>query len=193
MNRPDLRERLLDVESASPELMERYHRQLERMIGGGLSGWGKLLWGCSALLGFTFFAGYGAMAIVSPPELSAWSRAMLVVGSIFGLGWTVLGVLVLRKGSCGRQCQRLIMGFVWSFILLLLAMALVWTPQLDDPVKGNYLILGMLAFLLTFGIWPTVMSRISGSEQALREEILYLRLQLEEIKETLDEQREGID
>ena len=190
MNRPDLRERLLAIESASPELNARYRRQLERMIGGGLSGWGKALWGCSAVLGFAFFAGYGAMAVVSPPEMSSWSRAMLVVGSIFGLGWTALGIYVLRKGSCGRRCQRFIMGFVWSFILLLLAMALVWTPQLDDPVKGNYLILGMLAFLLTFGIWPTVMSRISGSEQALREEILYLRLQLEEIKETLDEQRE---
>ena len=189
MNRPDLRERLLAIESASPELNARYRRQLERMIGGGLSRWGKALWGCSALLGFAFFAGYGVMAIISPPEMSAWSRAMLVVGSIFGLGWTALGVYVLRKGSCGRRCQRFIMGFVWSFILLLLAMASVWTPRPDDPVKGNYLILGMLAFVLTFGIWPTVMSRISDSEQALREEVLYLRLQLEEIKETLDERK----
>ena len=68
MNDRTLRDELLSLETFSPDLKQKYEKELKNMMEQRLSPWLRMWWGWWALLGFAFMVGFGAVALFAGPD-----------------------------------------------------------------------------------------------------------------------------
>jgi hypothetical protein len=189
MNDWTLRDELLRLETFSPDLRQKYEKELKHMIEKRLSSWDRVWWGWWALFGFAFMVGFGAMALIPGTALPWTARVGFGLGSLFGLMWMVSCLLILNRGTFHLRKDSFVLGGItWTFLVIMTVCSLMLGGQMPDTSKGILMIVSNLTFLVMFGLILT-WGRIAESELRFRENFLRLELQLTELAENPGHQR----
>ena len=189
MNDPRLRDELMSLETFSPNLRRKYENELKDLLEKRLTPWQRVWWSWWALLGFAFTVGFGAVALLVGPGLPWPARAGFGLGSLFGLMWMVLCLLILKRGMFHLRKDSFVFGGItWAFLVIMTTGSLVLGSQMPDTSKGILMIVSALAFLVMFAPVLT-WGRITESELRLRESFLRLELQLSVLSEHITGER----
>jgi peptidoglycan/LPS O-acetylase OafA/YrhL len=183
MNDWKLRDELLSLETFSPNLREEYQKELKNMLEKRLRPWQRVWWGWWALLGFGFMVGFGALALLTGPDLAWPGRIIFGFGSLFGAVWMIVCLGIVKKGTLHLRKDPFVLGGItWTFLVVVSVVALVVGGQTEDTAKGVLMIVSILVFLVMSGLMLT-WGRIADSELRFRENFLRLELQLSELAE----------
>jgi hypothetical protein len=194
MNRKTFREQLLSEEKVSPELRERYRKEVRNMLERKLTKREKIGWTFAIVLCCFFFVFFGYLALFSPPGFPLVGRIVFGLGPVFAVAYIALAVTVLRRGKLHRiRTEDWSAKFGYGFVLLLMVIALVWGGQMEDRVSGISMILSTLVFLILFGVLPMIINRVNRAEWKLREDLLRIELELAELREKVGKGREESD
>jgi len=155
--------------------------------------WGmRIGWMLATAMGLGFLGLFSYVAATAPPEFPLLGRLGFVAGALFGLGWTILALSILKRGAISLKSHSgAATGMVWGFVLLMMIIFLQLGMTMEDGVKGIQMILSGLVFLVIFGIPALIMRRVETAELALGEHLLKLELQLAEISEKLGTEPKG--
>jgi len=130
------RDKLLDIEKPNPTLKDKYEREIQAMVEKKLTGLRKLSTVVSLVMGLGFFVLFGTLAVIVPKEFPLWGRAIWAIGSLFGLTFAGLAVLVLKKGTVNLKTDDMAMaGLNWGFIVIMATIILVFSGQLPHRAK----------------------------------------------------------
>ena len=189
MNDPDLRDELLRFETFSPNLKEKYRKELKNMLEKRLKPWERVWWSWWALLGFGFMAGFGAIALLAGPDLPWPGRMIFGLGSLSGAVWMILCLAIVKKGTFHLRSDPFVLGGVmWATLVIVTVIVLLVSSQMEDSSRGALMIVSNLTFLVMFGLILT-WGRIADSELRCRENFLRLELQLSELAEHIAGER----
>jgi len=188
MKRETFREQLLSEEKVSPELRERYREEVRNMLERKLTKREKIAWTFGIVLGCFFFVFFGYHALFAPPGFPLIGRIVFGLGPVFALAYIVFSVSVLRRGKLHRiRTEEWSTRIIYIFVVLMMAIALVWSGRMEDQVGGISMVLNMLVFLILFGILPMIINRVNKAEWKLREDLLRIELDLAELREKMGE------
>jgi len=177
-NRKPIRQRLLDMEQVTPALRERYETEMKTMLEQPITGYRKVAWVFSTGLGVFFIILFGFLAITLPSEFPLVGRISFAVGAVFGLGWTILGIAVLRRGVFHLKIHGwAIAGIVWVATLLWTTLCMMGAPE---GLVGLRMILFCLPFLLIAAMFM-IQQTIQRSELKTRERLLEIEHRLIEL------------
>ena len=184
----DFRETLLDTEQVTPALKERYEKQMQAIFEKPVTGAYKWGYVAATIGGIGFMVLFGSLAILAPAEFPLYGRVGFGVGALFGLGWVILGVAVVRRGSENLMVHsRAAAGMAFSLPLILLTLFMVKAP---DNIIGLRMILSGLVFLV-MGIAFLLKDVTERSELKTREKLLEIEFRLEQLAEKLEEKGVG--
>lgn len=137
---------------------------------------------------FLCFVGCAALAsalvcgtlAATEPQLPPVARIGLAAGVLFGVGWIVAIVSVLRRGELhlkrdGRRFARMAWGFT---LLMTVFFCVVGMSRPDKPISG-LLMIQSLVFLIGAAVY-WLNYRIEEAELNVREKLLELELRLVE-------------
>jgi hypothetical protein len=176
------RERLLDAEQVNPALKERYHKELQAMLEKKLSGFRRWVWLGSAIMGLGFTVFFGTLAVVAPAEFPWWGRLGFAAGALFGIGWGLLGLKVVWRGSLDLKFDTAVgNGMTWGLVVVMVTLAMVFAPE---NTAGLRMILSGLVFLV-MGALFMMRHVIEQSELKTREKLLEVEYRLAELTETV--------
>ncbi len=185
MNR-GFRQRLLDAEQVNLVLKERYHKELQAMFEKKLSGARRWVWLGSVILGAVFTLQFGTLAVLAPSGFPWWGRLMFVGGAIFGIGWAVLGVKILRRGSIDLKFDATMYnGMIWGFVVFMVTLSMVFAPQ---NAVGLRMIVTALVFLVMGAVF-LIRHVVEQSELKTREKLLEIEYSLAELAERMKPER----
>ncbi len=177
------RDRLLDVEKANTPYKEKYEKEIKEMFEQKLTGlqkWGQVL-GLAMGLGFFFL--FGTLAIIVPKEFPLWGRVIWIIGAVFGLVFAALSVCILKKGTVNLKTDELSSAWLgWGFIVIITSITLVYSGRLPEPITGVRMIVWMLVFEVSAGIF-LLKAIIQRSEVNTREKLLEIEYRLAELAE----------
>jgi hypothetical protein len=175
-----LRDALLAIEPAKPELQEQLQQEIQNMLIR------KLSKGTRAWLTLLIVADFGAAVlfgslVMTEPDLPALARGGLIVGVLFAIAWGAWFIRLLRRGEMDvRQDGRRMAQMVWVFTLLMVIFMVIIGATAADRAKGTIVILQSFVFLIGAAVyWLT--QRIEHSELNVTERLLRLELQLAEM------------
>jgi hypothetical protein len=181
------RERLLTMERVTPSLKEHYEQEIQAMLEKKLSRAGRIVWLLATIASLGFAIVFLALAVLLPTSYPWQVRLGFVGGALFGLGWALLGVRILRRGSLNlRIDEGFAAGMAWVWPVFLVTIFLVWAP---DNMVGMRMIVSGLAFLLMGAVF-LLASIIRQSELSGREKLLEIEYKLAELTETI--RRDGL-
>lgn len=179
------RERLLDAEGFTPTLKERHHKELQAMFEKPLNATGRWVWLGSAILGWGFAVLFGTLAVVAPAEFPWPGRVIFAAGAFFGVGWGLLALKVLRRGSLDLKSDAWAAGMAWGFPVLVVTVAMVCAP---DNIVGLRMILTCLVFLVG-GAVALISNVIKQSELKTREKLLEIEYRMAELADRMKPER----
>jgi len=183
MSNSNMREELLGLDTQDPELRARYEGEVSKLLEKRLTPGERVVWVLFTLLGFVFMIGFAGVALLVGPDMPWQGRAMFGGGAIFGALWAALCIRILRHGTFHlRRDSYAMFGLTWVFLVLMTVASLLVSGLVLDSAKGTQMVVSVLTFLVLFGL-PLTWGRIAESELRLREYILGLRLELEELLE----------
>jgi hypothetical protein len=185
MNR-GFRQRLLDAEHVTPALKDRYHKELQAMFEKKLSGARRWVWLGSAILGSVFTVQFGTLAVLAPTGFPWWGRLMFAGGALFGIGWAVLGIKILRRGSIDLKFDATMYnGMIWGFVVFMVTLSMVFAPQ---NAVGLRMIVMALVFLVMGAVFM-IRHVVEQSELKTREKLLEIEYSLAELAERMKPER----
>ncbi len=181
-NPPAFRDQLLEADRISPELEEKYRKELQAMLEKELSMPKKMVFSLVTVAALVSGC-LCAFLAATEPELPAAARIALAVGSLFAVAWVTSMIAVLRRGKLHvKTDSRRIAVMVWTFTVLAMVFWLYLGMTAEDQVKGVQMILYGLTFLIAAAVyWLSYM--IERSELTTRERFLELELRLAEMAE----------
>ena len=180
------RERLLDAEQVTPALKERYHKELQAMLEKKLSGFRRWVWLGSAIMGLGFAVLFGTLAVVEPAEFPPWGRLGFAAGALFGIGWLLLGLKVVWRGSLDLKFDTAAAnGMAWGLAVVMVTLAMVFAPE---NTVGLRMILSGLVFLV-MGALFVIRHVIEQSELKTREKLLEIEYRLAELTDGMKPER----
>jgi len=186
------RDKLLDMEIPTPALKEKYEREVQAMVEKKLTGLRKLGTVVSLVMGLGFFVLFGTLAVIVPKEFPLWGRAIWAVGSVFGLTFAGLAVLVLKKGTVNLKTDDMAMaGLGWGFIVIMATITLVFSGQLPDRTIAIKMLVSLLIFEVAAAV-GLLKAIIERSEVKTREKLLKIEYRLAEISEKIDKKPENV-
>jgi len=186
------RDKLLDMEIPTPALKEKYEREVQAMVEKKLTGLRKLGTVVSLVMGLGFFVLFGTLAVIVPKEFPLWGRAIWAVGSVFGLTFAGLAVLVLKKGTVHLKTDDMAMaGLGWGFIVIMATITLVFSGQLPDRTIAIKMLVSLLIFEVAAAV-GLLKAIIERSEVKTREKLLKIEYRLAEISEKIDKKPENV-
>jgi hypothetical protein len=191
MNRGTFREELLNEEKVSPQLRERYRKEVQNMLERKLTRRERIGWTFGIVLCCFFVVLFGGMALFAPRGFPLAGRIGFGLGPLFALVYIAFSVSVLRRGKLHRiRTEHWGTRITYVFVLLMMTFALVWGGMMEDQVLGISVVLFTLVFFITFGVMPMIINRVNQAEWKLREQLLRIELELEEMRETLAKEKE---
>jgi hypothetical protein len=181
-DRPGFRDRLLALQETTPELKKQYQWEVQRMLERPLSGVRRWVWLGVAIFGGASAIACVALAVLAPGDLPPTARGGLIVGALFGLAWSALGVRVFVRSAIDlRWDTGVYAGLSWVLPVLLATFCLVFAPQGE---AGLRMILTSLVFLVGGAVF-LIRHVVELSELKTREKLLDLEFRLAELSETL--------
>ncbi|HUV40357.1 MAG TPA: hypothetical protein VMW23_01045 [Sedimentisphaerales bacterium] len=184
------RDKLLDIEKPNSALKEKYEREVQAMVEKKLTGLRKLGTVVSLVMGLGFFVLFGTLAVIVPKEFPLWGRAIWAVGSVFGLTFAGLAVLVLKKGTVNLKTdERAMAGLGWGFIVIVTTIVLVFSGTLPDPLIGVRMIVYLLVFEVAAAV-GLIKAFINRSDLKMREKLLEMEHHLAEMSEKMEKSRQ---
>lgn len=152
------------------------------MIEKKLKGVRRWVWLVAAIAGvaFTLFSAY--MAWSMPADFPWLARLGLAMGIPFGIGWTVLGARVFRRGSLNLKIDTgLATALTWVLSVFLATIFMVVAP---NSIVGLRMILSGVVFLVSGAVF-LIGHMIQQSDLRSREKLLEIELRLAELAEGL--------
>ncbi len=200
MNDSKLRDKLLELETVTPELEAKYREQMNAILERPLTPVSRIGHVVGLAMGIGFFVLFSTVTIVVTwlePGFPVLGRIVFAVGALFGLAFAALSVAILRKGSISLQLWRNVtlkqfrtvhpaaFGITWTFCVFITVACQLMGSQMADTVRGNQMILGGIVAMVLFGIPITILSVATESELLLREKFLQIELHLAELRELI--------
>jgi choline-glycine betaine transporter len=137
-------------------------------------------------MGLGFFVLFGTLAFIMPKEFPSWGRAIWAIGSVFGLTFAGLAVLVLKKGTVNLKTDDLAgAGLGWGFIVIIATITLVFSGQLPDRTIAIKMLVSLLIFEVAAAV-GLLKAIIERSEVKTREKLLKIEHRLIEIFEKME-------
>jgi len=204
MSDSDLRDKLLELETVTPELEAQYRKQMDALLERPLTLGTRIGLVVGVFMGIGFLILFSGCAIAVTwlePGFPLLGRIMFAGGGLFGLAWAIYCFVVLRKGSFNldlwrsetfrqfRTVSPAAFGITWTFLVLMTVGSLLMGSQMEDHVRGIQMVLNALVFLVLFGLPLMILSSATESELLVREKFLQLELHLAELRELMAAQR----
>ncbi len=160
------------------------------MVEKKLTGLRKLSTVVSLVMGLGFFVLFGTLAVIVPKEFPMWGRAIWAIGSVFGLTFAGLAVLVLKKGTVNLKTDDMAMaGLGWGLIVIMATITLVFSGQLPDRSIAIKMLVSLLIFEVAAAV-GLLKAIIERSEVKTREKLLKIEYHLAEISEKMEKNQE---
>jgi len=178
-------ERLLRVEQVTPALKERYDKEVQAMLEKRLTGTDRKVWLGGTVMSVVFAVLLGAMAIIPPlAEVPLLVRIPNAVGVLFCVGFAILGVRILHRGSMDLKFDTsVIIGMVWGFAVLMVIMFTVMSLLVPDRIVGLWMMIFGLVVLVVGAVF-LIRHAIAQSELKTCEKLLEIEYRLAELAET---------
>lgn len=195
MKTPDqpLSERLLELDSVTPALRQRYDMEVQSMLEQKLTGVRRLAWIGSGILGVGFVVLFGIAAVVAPAEFPLLGRAAFICGALFGLIWAGFCVWLIRRGSVDRRTHgNAAAGAAWGFTIMMVVISMLLADRAPDQVVGVRMVVTAIVFLIMAAVF-LILARIQTAELNTREKVLEIECQLAELLEAVRSNEEASD
>lgn len=181
----NLREELLSAERVSEDLKAGYEAKLKNLLERPMKGYERVAWALASIGSICMGGFFGYTALSLPSGFPLLGRLSFIGGVIFCLAWTVLSIVILRRGTARQKWDsNAISGLVWGFLVLMMTVDLLLGTSMSDVARGTQLILSGTVFVIMFGhVLP--LNRINQAELNLREDLLRLQLQIAELARRL--------
>ncbi len=175
---------LVGMESVTPALRERYEREVRHMLEKKLNARMRAA-NIFALMLSVFFVGLFGYRMVFA-DIPILAKAGMAIGVLFSIGWIVLIVRILRRGSMKVKTDANAMtGLTWGFLVILITIFMLQAGRMDDPARGMSVVLNGLVFLV-FGVVFLLQNTISQTSLQTREELLKIEYSLLDLEEKLN-------
>ena len=181
-----LRERLLELqlEQMPPALRERYDQEVRAMLEKRMTGTDRKVWLGGTVMSAVFAVLLGTFAIIVPPGVPLPARIPVAVGALFSVGFAILGVRVLRRGSIDLKFDTSVcIRMVWGFAVLTAIMFAVMSLLVPDRIVGLWMMIFGLVVLVVGAVF-LIRHVIEQSELKTREKLLEIEYRLAELAET---------
>lgn len=179
-HQPTFRDQLLAVEPVAPDAREQLLQEIRDMFTRKLSWPHKIFLSALAIFSLASSAVCGFLAMTEV-DLPTVARVGLGTGTLFGLSWLTLFVVILRRGTMDLlHDHRRMAQMVWVFTLLMVIFFVIVGMSSPDPVKGLLMIAQSLVFLISAAVY-FLSFRIEAAELNMKERLLRLELQLTEL------------
>jgi hypothetical protein len=180
----NFRKRLLESEHISPDLKEKYNREVHMLFEKKLTGPRK--WFMTAMIAVMLGqAAFFLYAVIAFSELPFLARASFGVGVIFALAFAFLLFSIIRKGSMNIKTDSNTMtGITWGFLVIMITLFMLVSGGMHDTVRGVSMVLNGLVFLV-FGVVFMLQNNINQASLKLQEKLLEIEFQIAEMKEMM--------
>ncbi len=186
----DFAKRLLESEQVTPALKEKYEMEKRALFERPVKGFKRWGWILSTGMGIGFMVLFGTVAVIVPAEFPLLGRLGFAAGALFGLGFAILSIIVLRRGSEDpRTHGKAAAGMGWGVTVIMATVAIVLGPQLPDRVSGVMMIATALVFLVPAAMFM-ISSQIERAELETREKLLEIEYRLAELAESLPKKQD---
>ena len=180
----DFANQLIAAQRVEPTLRQRYEREMTNMFEQSLTPKRKISFIASAVL-CTVMTVMLTIAAVSSKGAPVGVRIGVGLGALYALGWLVMSVRILRRGTFhARNDWRAMSAWPWVFVVVLVTLILVMTGQRSDSVKSVWLLLYGLTFLMCASVF-LIQYWIGDARMKLEERMLELQLRVAELAEEL--------
>ena len=180
------RDRLVNMEQVTPELRDKYRREVKALFEKRLTTFGKLTWIAAGIGGAGFLVLFGTAAVLASAEFPIIGRLMFIAGAAFGLAWIGLAAVILKRGSYHRVAHsRAAAGLGWGVAVICATGALLMSNVLPDRIVGVKVLCVSLIFLVPAAMFM-LQSRIEESGLRTREKLLEIELRVAELAEKLE-------
>jgi hypothetical protein len=179
------RERLLRLEQVTPALKERYDKEVQAMLEKQITGIGRWVVLGAIVLNVVFAVLLVTLAIIPPAEeVPLPARIPVAVGALFSVGFAILGVRVLRRGSIDLKSDTSVcIRMVWGFAVLMVIMFMYMSLLAPDRITGLWMMIFGLVVLVVGAVF-LIRHVIEQSGLKTREKLLEIEYRLAELAET---------
>jgi len=181
-------QRLIECETPTPALQEKYRKEINAMFEKKLGPWGRAMWAFWTVFGLAMGALFTSVAVYSYGKLPLWATAGFGLGAVFGLAYAALSGWIAWSGRLQLKKQPPAMaGLMWVFIVLYVTLLMVFVP--DSIVGLRMLVSGL--FFLVFAAVFLLAGRTEQAELRTKEKLLEIEYRLAEVAEHLKVRSEG--
>ena len=181
---PSYRDKLLNAEQYSPNLRDKYEKEVNAMLEKKVTGFQKGLIIFFFCLGIVFIGVFGWAYFVSKGEMLPLARIIFIIGAVFGLLMTLFMGYILKRGSWHEKIHsNAMMGLIWGFMIITSTFLLLLGSYID-PAKHTHVLVSLLVFW-SMAIVMFIQHWIKQSEYKTYEKLLEIELRLAELDEKI--------
>jgi len=181
-DRHDFSDRLIQCESRTPVLHEKYRKEITAMLEKELGPFGRVVWVFWAVFSLAQAIFFGSVAVISYGNLPLWCTVGFGAGVVFGLAFGSLSGWIAWSGRIHLKSQPPAMAaMAWVFVVVMMTLALVFAP---DSIVGVRMIVSTLTFLVMAAVFMLA-SRTEQAELRTKEKLLEIEYRIAELGEHL--------
>jgi hypothetical protein len=185
-DRHDFSDRLIQCESPTPALHEKYRKEITAMLRKELGPLGRVAWTFWAVFGLALAIVFGFAAVSSYGNLPLWGTVGFGAGVVFGLAFGSFSGWIACSGRIHLRTQPPAMaGMGWAFVVVMTTLALVNAP---DSIVGVRMIVSLLPFLVMAAVFMLA-SRAEQVELRTKEKLLEIEYRIAELGEHLNQHK----
>ncbi len=181
-DRHDFSDRLIQCESPTPALHEKYRKEITAMLEKELGPVGRAVWVFWAVFSLALAIIFGSVAVISYGDLPPWVTVGFAAGVVFGLAFGSLSGWIAWSGRINLKSQPSAMvGMSWAFVVLMTTLVLVFAP---DSIVGIRMLVSILIFLVMAAVFMLA-NRAEQVELRTKEKLLEIEYRVAELGEHL--------
>ncbi|MFC1597097.1 hypothetical protein ACFL5Q_04045 [Planctomycetota bacterium] len=185
-DRHDFSNRLIQCESPTPVLHEKYRKEITAMLEKELSPLGRVAWTFWAVFGLAQAILFGFIAVISYGNLALWGTVGFGAGVVFGLAFGSLSGWTAWTGRIHLRTQGPAMAnMCWSLAILMATLAFVFS---SDSAVRVHAIVSLLPFLVIAAVFMLT-SRTEQVELRTKEKLLEIEYRIAELGEHLKQHK----
>lgn len=186
---PRLKNELFMQENTTPALREQYEKELKKIMEKELSTPKRIAFIASGILGICFFIGFGIVAFITREELPALATLGFVIGSLFGLGWSIGCYRIVRAGKMDlKKDPAILVGMMWIMLVFMVTIYLMLGNSMENAAQGTRMIASSLVFLI-MGVVFMIQRFVESAQLDIKEHLLKLELQVSELQEKIENRK----